>query len=387
MSTLLDGPATTDGPPAPAPELAGLRVLLVHHWLYTWAGSERVLEQLLALMPHADILAGMVTPEMRGRNEVARRARESWAGKIPGARTQHRWFLPAHAVAFRTYDTSSYDLIVSVSHAFEKAIRARKPGARHVCYCLTPPRYLWDLAASHDRLARPIERVALAAARAALRAADRRFATSVDHFVSLSRHVAQRVHRAYGRNSTVVYPPVTMKPAPATRERQQFLLSLGRLVPYKRVDLAVRAATMLGLPLLVAGEGPERRRLERMAGPTVRFLGQVSEDEAGRLLSSCAAFVFCAEEDFGIAPVEANAHGAPVVAYGAGGGLETIREDESGVFFREENPDAVAEAIARCLRAKWDEPLLRANAERFSADRFRVNMRAELAAALEGGTA
>ena len=387
MSALADR-NVTDPISDAAPEFARLRVLLAHAWIYTWAGGERVLEQLSALVPHADILAGVVAPHMRERNSVARRARESWVGRLPGARTHHRWFLPAHAAAFATFDTSRYDLIISVSHAFEKAVRPRKAGGVHLCYCLTPPRYLWDLSEAHDRMANPVQRLALRAARGPLRAMDRRFAARVHHFVSLSAHVADRVRRDYGRESAVVYPPVSPKGAvPATRHRERFLLTIGRLVPYKRVDLAIAAAKLLGIPLKVAGDGPERARLKRMAGPHTEFLGEISEAEAGRLLSSCMAFVFCAEEDFGIAPLEANAHGAPVVAYGAGGALETLRDGITGVFFREQTPESVADAIGRLERIEWDASELRANASRFSPAHFRSGMRAQLNLALERGSA
>jgi len=367
-----------------APELAGLRVLLVHEWIYTWAGAERVLEQLVELMPHADVLAGIVTSEMRRGHALARRTRESWVGKLPGSRAHHRWFLPAHALAFATYDTREYDLVVSVSHAFEKAVRATKPGAVHLSYCLSPPRYLWDLSVAHDRLASSVQRLALRVARAPLRAMDHAFAKRVDRFVSLSHHVADRVRRAYGRDSAVVYPPVALKSeiAPPV-ERERFLLTIGRLVPYKRVDLAILAAESLGMRLVIAGDGPERARLERLAGPNTEFLGAVSELEAGRLLSNCAAFVFCAEEDFGIAPLEANAHGAPVVAYGAGAALETMCDGVTGVFFREQTANAVAEAIRRCDSMTWNAQELRTNAERFSPGRFRDGMRAQLTAAME----
>lgn len=366
-----------------APELSGLRVLLVHQWLYTWAGAERCLEQLALLMPHADLVAGVVTPEMRERHAIARRAAESWVGRIPGARRHHRWFLPLHAAALSTYDTSAYDLVISVSHAFEKSVRARKPGATHVCYCLTPPRYLWDQSDAHHRMAKPLQRAALGVALPMLRALDREAATGVDRFVCISKFVAERVRTAYGRESAVVYPPVEVRPATTMRESPPFLLSLGRLVPYKRVDLAIQAAEQLGMRLVVAGAGPQRSELERLAGRHTEFVGEVSEAEAGRLLSTCAAFVFCAEDDFGIAPVEANAHGAPVVAFARGGAVETIQDGVTGVFFNEQKAQAVAEAISRCLAGRWDATIIRANAERFSPARFREGMRNELVAAIE----
>jgi glycosyltransferase involved in cell wall biosynthesis len=271
-----------------------------------------------------------------------------------------------------------------VSHAFEKAIRPRSRGGVHVCYCLSPPRYLWDMSRAHDRMAGPLQRMALRAARGPLRALDRRLARNVHHFVSLSRHVAGRVKRAYGRDSAVVYPPVALKPASAAHERESFLFTMGRLVPYKRVDLAIGAAEKLGMRLVVAGDGPERARLQRIAGPNTQFLGAISETEAGKLLSTCRAFVFCAEEDFGIAPLEANAHGAPVVAYGAGAALETIRDGESGVFFHEQTSDSLAAAVRHCLDRRWDEAALRANAGRFTPERFDAGMRDALLSAVQG---
>ena len=368
---------------APAiPELRDKRVLLVHHWIYTWAGAERCLEELASMIPHADILAGVVTAEMRRSHPVAERAIESWVGRVPGARTRHRWFLPLHAAAFASYDTRAYDLVVSISHAFEKTIRARKPGARHLCYCLTPPRYLWDQSDAHAALATPVQRWALQGGRGALRVIDRRAALGVDRFVSISRFVARRVRESYGRESAVVYPPVDARPVATDLPRERFLLSLGRLVPYKRVDLAIAAAEALGVRLLIAGDGPERQRLQRMAGTHTAFLGPVSEAEAGRLLSSCAAFVFCAEDDFGIAPVEANAHGAPVVALGRGGAAETIVDGRSGVLFHEQTVASLSAAITQCLARDWDPAVLRANAARFAPERFREGIAAELASVL-----
>jgi glycosyltransferase involved in cell wall biosynthesis len=365
-------------------DLSRLRVLLVHEWLYTWAGGERDLEQMLELIPHADVLAGIVTPQMRRTNEIARRARESWVGHIPGSRRMHRWFLPLHAYAFRWFDTSQYDLIVSISHAFEKAVRPRRPDTVHLCYCLSPPRYLWDLSAEHEAYAAPIQRLALRSVRSVLRRVDLAAVRGVDHFVSQSHYVADRVRRCYGRESRVVYPPVSPKPTArvGTHAREPFLLTIGRLVPYKRVDLAIEAAHRLGMRLVVAGDGPERERLQRLAGPMVTFAGHVSESEAGQLLSSCAAFVFCADEDFGLTPIEANAHGAPVVAFARGGILETMQAGRTAIFFHEPTVDALVDAIERCLQSSWDIQLLRANAERFAPHHFRRGMHMEITRAL-----
>lgn len=362
-----------------------MRVLLVHEWLYTWAGAERVLEQLAVMLPDGEIVCGVVAPEMRHRHAVAAKARETWVGRIPGARRLHRWFLPLHAAAFATLDTRGYDLVISISHSFEKSVRV-SGRARHVCYCLSPPRYLWDLRHTYDAMSTFGQRLALRAAAAPLRAVDRWAARGVHQFVSISRHVADRVRRSYGMESAVVYPPVAAKPSSPPGlpigSPGAFLLSLGRLVPYKRVDLAVQAAERLQIPLVVAGDGPERGRLERIAGRYTQIVGEVTETEAARLLTQCTAFVFCGEEDFGIAPLEANAYGKPVVAYRRGAAPETLIEDETAVFFDRQDPVDVAEAIGKCLGKRWDPSVARANSERFAPSRFREQMLAQLERAM-----
>ena len=361
---------------------ADLRVLIVHEWLYTWAGAERCLEQLLQVVPRADVIAGTVTESIRAQQPIARRARETWLGSIPGARRHHRWFLPLQPLAFATIDTSGYDLLISISHSFAKL--ARTSGAtRHLCYCLSPPRYLWDLRDTYARHSPAVQGLALRVAGAPLRWIDRRGALRVDRFVSISKVVADRVRGAYGRDSGIVHPPVSAKGPQVDVERQPFLLTLGRLVPYKRVDVAIRAAELLGGRLVVAGDGPDRTRLEAIAGANTQFTGAVSDAEAARLLSTCRAFVFCAEEDFGIAPLEANAHGAPVVAYGRGGSLETIVDGETGMFFHRPEPEAAAAAISACLARAWDPRVLRRNAERFSPERFRSAMTSEISAIMD----
>ena len=375
------GFAETGAPPARTTRpFVGVRALIVHEWLYTWAGAERCLEGIAELLPDADVIIGTITDEARSKFPIARRARETWLSRIPGARRYHRWFLPLQAAAFGTIDTSGYDVVISLSHSMGKLVRPRR-GAVHVCYCFSPPRYLWDLRETHDSQATLLQRLALRTGGRLLRSLDRRGASGVDRFISISHCVADRVRRAYGRDSDVVYPPVLAKPI-SGGAREGFLLSLGRLVPYKRVDLAIRAAESLGMKLVVAGDGPERKRLARIAGPNTEFVGAVSEEEAGRLLSSCAAFVFCGEEDFGITPLEANAHGAPVVAFARGAAVETLEEGRTGVFFAEQSPASVADAIVRCLGRGWDFEVLRANAERFSPARFREGMIAQINAAL-----
>lgn len=367
--------------------LAGVRVLVVHEWLNTWAGGERCLEQILRVFPDADLLVGVITDAMRDYNDVTRRARESWVGLIPGARTRHRWFLPLHAAAFAFHDTSAYDLVISSSHAFEKFIKTRrKEDAKHLCYCYSPPRWLWDLTETYAERATPLQRAALAAGVPLWRAMDRRAARSVDRFVSISRYIADRVRRSYGVESDVVYPPVVAKPTSdsPTSVGEPYLLALGRLVEYKRVDLLIRAAEQLQMKLIIAGDGPERRKLERLGGRFTEFLGEVAEDRAGDLLAGCSALVFGGEEDFGIALVEANAHGKPVVCYGRGGAVESMIDGQTAVFFHDTTVDAVAAAIERCLTRTWDGATLRANASRFSPEAFRAGLCSAISRVIAG---
>lgn len=360
------------------------RVLVVHEWLYVWAGAERVLAEIMQVFPEADLVVSFASDEMRARHPTAARARELWLARLPGIRTHHRWFLPLLAVAFRMLDTRRYDLIISSSHAFAKSARARR-GAKHLSYCYSPPRYLYDLQQTYAARASLRQRLALQVMTPLMRAVDRWAARGVDRFIGISHYVAARIERSYGTAAGVVYPPVDVKPGGAPAARGTFLLTVGRLVPYKRVDLAIRAAALLDMRLVIVGDGPERARLEAMAGSNCEFFGAASEEVAGALLSTCAAFVFCAEEDFGIAPLEANAHGAPVVALRKGAAIETIPDGVAGTFFDDETPEAVADAITRCLARPWDTEALRANASRFSPARFRTELKAEADRLLKAG--
>ncbi len=357
--------------------LSDLRVLIVHDWIVAWGGAERTLAEMLNVFPNADLRVGILGEGRRDLNATTRRARETWLSRLPFARTHHRWLLPLYPAAFRTIDTSGYDLVISSAHAFAKTIRV-SPGTPHLCYCYSPPRYLYDLEDTYAEASSIVGGV-LRMAGPVLRRIDRKSADRVDKFVGISHYIADRIRRCYGREAAVVYPPVSAKVLSGSRAaRGKDLLSLGRLVPYKRVDLAVQAANLLQQPLVVAGDGPERARLERMAGPTVRFLGEVSEERAGELMESCRLMLFNAEEDFGIAPLEANAHGLPVVAYGRGAARETMVDGESAVFFDNPTPESLAAAVQRALGRDWDDAKVRANGSRFSPERFRRGLASEV---------
>ena len=361
-----------------------LRVLVVHDWVVAWAGAERVLEQILTVFPSADLVVGLLGNGLRSLNDTTACAKETWLSRLPFARARHRWFVALEGIAFASLPTDAYDLVISSSHAFSKAVR-RPPNGLHVCYCHSPPRYLWDLYSQHMAAASAPQQVALRLGALPLRHFDRWAARHVDHFVANSRFVAERISRTYGRNATVVYPPVACRPpSQPAPNRGEFLLSLGRLVPYKRVDLAIAAAARIGRELIVAGDGPDRARLERMArNTTTTFVGAVSEAEASRLFEACAAFLFCAEEDFGIAPVEANAHGAPVVGFSRGGLAETMVPGETAEFFHLQTVDGVVLALEKALSRAWDPAVARANAARFAPERFRSELARTIEEAFE----
>ena len=352
----------------------------------SWAGSERCLSLILELFPDADLIVGLLAPELRDLNVVTQRATESWLARIPTARTNYQWLLPLEAIAFRSIDTRRYDLVISSSHALAKAVRAGARGV-HFSYCYSPPRYIWDQYDVYMARTNWKRRAAMAMGRRLLQVLDRSCARGVTHFSGISQYVAQRIHRVYGRGARVIYPPVQRKgtdAVPTKAPREDFLVSLGRLVPYKRLDVIVRAAERHGVRTVIAGDGPDRSRLEKIAGKNVEFLGPVSESEAGRLLDRCRAFVFCAEDDFGIAPLEANAHGAPVIALGAGAILETMHDGETAILFHEASADAFSAAVGRALTHEWDDALLRSNAARFSPARFRAEFAAAALDALNG---
>ena len=336
------------------------------------------------MLPNATIVTAFLDAAVGRERYPNHLIHELWPGRIPGGRRAYQWMLPFEAAAFRSFDTSRYDLVVSSSHAFAKAIRPGRRGI-HLCYCHTPPRYLWDETGSYLRNAGALRRFSLRTALPALRRIDLAIARGVTHFLANSEFVRERIRRTYGRESRVLYGPATAKPLDGSPgPRQDFLLYFGRLVPYKRVDLVVAAANRLGVRTLIAGTGTELRRLQQMARPNVEFLGGVTEEEAGRLLETCGALVFCGTEDFGLVPVEANKHGAPVVAFRAGGVLESMVEGQTAVFFDELTVDSVVTAINTALSRSWDEARIRKNGARFSLERTQRDFTAILEDVLDG---
>jgi glycosyltransferase involved in cell wall biosynthesis len=364
-----------------------LRVALVHDWLTGMRGGEKVLAELCAMFPEAAVYTLVRREGAAPQIERGRRVVTSALQRLPFGTTHHRYYLPVFPLVARSLGIEAgVDLVVSSSHAVAKAVRT-PAGALHVCYCHAPMRYVWDARGDYFSFgrARLARRLALSPFRAMLRRWDRATAANVDAFVANSEEVRRRIRDFYGRDATVVYPPVdTDFFTPVDAPRDDAALVVSALVPYKRVDLAVRAFAHAGLRLRVVGDGTERRALERVAGPAVEFLGAVSDERLRDLYRTSSLLVFPGREDFGIVPVEAQACGLPVVAFGAGGALETVVDGVTGVLFDEQTPEALLEAVARAGATRFDTAALRANAERFSRERFRREMRAAIEAAAPG---
>lgn len=347
-------------------------MVLGHDWLTGMRGGERVLELLCETFPDAPIATLLCNPESVSETIRRHPVVASWLGRIPGIHRHYRNWLPLMPWAARSLAVPPCDVLLTCSHCVSKAFR--KPvGAKHLCYCFTPMRYAWTFREEYFGR-NPLKGLALAPLLAALRVWDRKTASEVDRFVGISQHVADRIRRHYGRDCDVVYPPVDVArctPAPDGRGGEGgFDLIVSALVPYKRVDLAVETYSRHAWPLKVVGVGGAAKALAAKAGPTVEFLGWKSDDDVLALYRQCRFLVFPGEEDFGIVPLEAQACGRPVVAFGCGGALETVREGETGVFFSQQTPEALAEAVEHAARQRWDPAAIRAHAETFGPARF-----------------
>lgn len=351
-----------------------MRVAIVHDYLNQYGGGERVLEALCGLFPRAPIYT-LIYDEKATRGAFkGKEIHTSFLQRIPFTRKYHRIFPLLMPLAVEQFDLSYFDLVISNSASFAKGV-ITEPHTRHISYCMTPTRFLW--AGSHKfiedtQYIQPVKKL-IPLFNSYLRAWDQAAVGRVDRFIANSEHIKKRIKKYYRRDSQVIYPPVKTKKFTIQNAVGDYFLMVGRLVPYKRFDLVVKAFNKLGYPLKIVGEGAEKKNLKRMAGPNIRFTGGISDEEMVKHYSGAKAVIFPQVEDFGIVAVEAMSAGRPVIAYRAGGALETVEDGKTGVFFDEQTEEAVIDAVSRFKPKDFDPTHIRSRSLRFDEDVFKDN--------------
>ncbi len=356
------------------------KLAIVHDFLNQYGGAEKVLESLHEAFPAAPIFTSVFLPEHLPPVFRAMDVRTSFMQSFPLLKGHYKKFLPFYPGAIESLDLSGFDMVLSSSSAFAKGARA-PAGVPHLCYCYTPMRFVWtpEDYFEKERIFGPA-RAFMPYILRRLKKWDLSTTSRVHRFISISRHIQARIRACWNRPSEVVYPPVDVEAFPISPEDDGYYLTVSRLNAHKRVDLAIQAMNRLKKPLVVVGWGGHEKRLKALAGPTVRFLGSVSQETLVRVVARCRAFIHPGEEDFGIAPVEAMACGKPVIAYGAGGVLETVVDGETGLFFREQSVESLADAVLRFERTSFDPARIRRGAEAFDKEVFKRRVRDIVAA-------
>ncbi len=356
------------------------KVALIHYWLVSMRGGEKVLEALCRMYPQADIFTHVVQREDLSPFLQDRNIYTSFIQKLPFAKRHYQKYLPLMPLALEQLDLSDYDLIISSESGPAKGVLTRSEST-HICYCHSPMRYLWDMYPQYLAAASWPMRTAMRYFFSRLRAFDVISANRVDHFVANSKTVARRIKKHWRRDANIVHPPINIDDFPTpTKPREDFYLYVGQLVDYKRVDIAIEACTRLKRKLLVVGEGESKKRWQSLAGPNVSFLGRIPTPEIIDLYAKCKALLFPGEEDFGLVPVEAMACGAPVIAYGCGGATETVIHEKTGLFFPTQDVEALCAAIDHfeTIESNFDAHAIREHALRFDEKSFAQNMLTEI---------
>lgn len=349
-----------------------MKVALVHDYLNQMGGAERVLMALHEIFPDAPIYTSIYDPQRVDPSFQKMDIRTSFMQKLPLVTKHHQPYLPFYPFAMESLDLRGYDLVLSSSSAFGKGVITR-PETTHICYCHTPMRWCWnyDEYVEREHLGKMARRV-LPFLITGLRVWDQISSMRVDHFIANSPVVAERIQKYYRRNAVVIPPPVEAQRFTFDLETQveAYFLIVSRLVPYKRIDIAIEACNKLHLPLIIVGSGRDLKRLKKMAGPTVRFMGRLSDEDVLYYYAHCRALLFPGEEDFGITPLEAQASGRPVIAYGAGGALASVVDGITGVFFQKQTVESLTAALASFDERKYDPQVIRNHALEFDTPRF-----------------
>ena len=356
-----------------------MRVAIVHYWLVGMRGGEKVVEALCEMFPQADIFTHVYVPDAVSETIRSHRVTTTFINALPAAKRLYKRYLPLMPLALEQLDLRDYDLVISSESGPAKGV-IPPPATRHLCYCHSPMRYLWNMFHDYRRQSGLLTRMMMPPLAHYLRVWDTVSASRVDHYVANSQAVAGRIRRYYGREADVVWPPVdTGAFAPVgTVERGDYMLMVGELVSYKRPDLAIEAFNRMGRKLVVIGGGEMLDRIRRLAGPTVTVLGPAPFAQLQHHYARCQALIFPGEEDFGIVPVECMASGRPVIAYGRGGAIETVVPGVSGMLFDEQSVQALIDAIERFDNADFDPAAIVAHTAKFSREVFITAMREQV---------
>ena len=356
-----------------------MKVAVIHDWLVELGGAELVLKEILECYPDADVfsLIDFLSEEDRKFYIQGKKVTTSFLQKLPKAKTKYRNFLPLMPIAIEQLDLRGYDLVISSSYAVAKGV-ITGPNQVHVCYCHSPIRYAWDMQFQYLEeagLTRGLKSMFVKYVLHKIRNWDVRSAFSVDYFISNSEFISRRIHKVYKRDSTVIYPPVNLDGFTLCEEKQDFYLTASRMVPYKKIDLIVRAFNkMPDKKLVVIGTGPDFDKIKKQAGPNVELMGYQPFEQLKEKMRLAKAFVFAAEEDFGIVPVEAQACGTPVIAFGKGGALETVIDGTTGIYFNKQEEQSIVDAVNDFEKNAFDPKIVRKHAESFSTPRFRKEL-------------
>ncbi len=347
------------------------RKALVHHWFLSMTGGEKVCEALCEILDAPDMFSILADPQVLSPELRKSVLTTSFVQRIPGARKWYRYYTWMFPLAVELFDLSAYDLVISNDSNAVKGIITR-PETCHICYCHSPMRYAWSMFQDYLKGSGPIRSALTSLVMHYLRLWDYSAAARVDFFVGNSKAVRDRIRSYYRRDAKVIHPPCDIEKFQVSSQSQDYYLSAGRLVDYKQVAMAVRAFGENGMRLIVAGDGPQKNYLKSIAKKNIEILGWVSDEELSTLYSGCKALIFPGEEDFGIVPVEAQACGKPVIAYGRGGALETVVHGKTGLFFKNPTPTALNETIAEfeSTSDRYDPLTIRQHAEHFGKKRF-----------------
>jgi len=353
-----------------------MRLALVHDYLNQAGGAERVVECLHEIYPDAPLYTSIYDKEIMPEAFKSMDIRTSFMQNLPLVMKHFKKYLPLYPYAFGSFDLSHYDVILSSSSAWGKGIKKRSDQA-HICYCHSPMRFVWMYEDYMEKEGYgPLIKMVLPLIIKRLKKWDLQTAKTVDHFIANSKTTQKRIKLFYGRDSEVIHPPVdTSFFKPYNDEIKDYFLVVSRLNPYKHIDLAIEAFNELGLPLYVIGIGPDFKRLKANAGANIKFLGKLPDEEVVRFYSQCRAFILPGEEDFGLTPVEAQACGRPVIAYGAGGALESVLDGQTGIFFEKQGKRSLIEAVRKFMQMTFDGRSVRENALRFDKEVFKAKIK------------